>query len=178
MKILITGANGMLAKEVREKFQQGNELTITDVAELDITDEKAVFNFVNNLKPDYIINCAAFTAVDKAEDNYELANKINGDGPTNLAKAAKASGAKLVHISTDYVFGGDLDLSHDYKEDDEKAPVTVYGVTKLHGEQGIEKNMDEYYTSSLQSIEKYFDLVINEEIEENVQVLVDFHINY
>ncbi len=145
MKILITGANGMLAKEVREKFEQGNELTITDVAELDITDEKAVFDFVKNLKPEYIINCAAFTAVDKAEDCYELADKINGDGPTNLAKAAKNVGAKLVHISTDYVFGGDLDLSKDYKEDDEKTPVTVYGITKLHGEQGIEKNMDEYY---------------------------------
>ena len=145
MKILITGANGMLAKEVREKFAKGNELTITDVAELDITDEKAVLYFVNNLNPDYIINCAAFTAVDKAENCYELADKINGDGPTNLAKAAKNVGAKLVHISTDYVFGGDLDISKDYKEDDEKNPVTVYGKTKLHGEQGIEHNMDEYY---------------------------------
>jgi len=67
MKILITGGNGMLAKEVREKFAEGNELTVTDVAELDITDEKAVMDFVSNLKPDYIINCAAFTAVDKAE---------------------------------------------------------------------------------------------------------------
>lgn len=145
MKILITGANGMLAKEVKEKFAEGNELTITDVAELDITDEKAVFEFVNNLKPDYIINCAAFTAVDKAEDCYELADKINGEGPTNLAKAAKVAGSKLVHISTDYVFGGDLDIAKDYNEDDPKEPVTVYGKTKLHGEQGIEENMKEYY---------------------------------
>ena len=145
MKILITGANGMLAKEVKEKFSKGNEITLTDVAELDITDEKAVMNFVNDLKPECIINCAAFTAVDKAEECYELANKINGDGPTNLAKAAKSVGAKLVHISTDYVFGGDLDISKDYKEDDKKEPVTVYGITKLHGEEGIEKNMDEYY---------------------------------
>ena len=145
MKILVTGANGMLAKEVRERFQEGNEIIPTDVAELDITNEKAVYDFVNNLKPDYIINCAAFTAVDKAEECYELADKINGDGPTNLAKAAKAAGTKLVHISTDYVFGGDLDISKDYKEDDEKEPVTTYGKTKLHGEQGIEANMDEYY---------------------------------
>ena len=145
MKILITGANGMLAREVREKFAKGNELTLTDVSELDITDEKAVLDFVNNLKPDYIINCAAFTAVDKAEECYELADKINGDGPTNLAKAAKATGAKLVHISTDYVFGGNLDISKDYQEDDKKEPVTVYGKTKLHGEQGIEENMEEYY---------------------------------
>lgn len=145
MKILVTGANGMLAKEVREKFEKGNEVIATDVAELDITNGQAVMDYVMNLKPDYIINCAAFTAVDKAEECYELADRINGDGPTNLAKAAKTASAKLVHISTDYVFGGDLDLSKDYKEDDLKAPVTVYGKTKLHGEEGIASNMDEYY---------------------------------
>lgn len=145
MKILITGGNGMLAKEVKEKFEKGNELIVTDVTELDITNEKGVYDFITNLKPEYIINCAAFTAVDKAEECYELADKINGDGPTNLAKAAKAIGAKLVHISTDYVFGGDLNIEKDYKEDDEKNPITVYGITKLHGEQGIENNMNEYY---------------------------------
>lgn len=145
MKILITGANGMLAKEVKEKFAKGNEITATDVTELDITNEQLVYEYINNLKPEYIINCAAYTAVDKAEENYELADKINADGPANLAKAAKAVGAKLVHISTDYVFGGDLDISKDYKEDDDKAPVTAYGKTKLRGEQEIEKNMDEYY---------------------------------
>ena len=145
MKILITGANGMLAKEVKEKFLKDNEIILTDVSELDITNEKAVLDFISNLKPDYIINCAAYTAVDKAEDNYELADKINGDGPTYLAKAAKTAGSKLVHISTDYVFGGDLDLSKVYSEDDEKNPVTAYGITKLHGEQGIQNNIDEYY---------------------------------
>lgn len=145
MKILITGGNGMLAKEVKEKFEKENEVIVTDVAELDITNEKVVYDFITNLKPEYIINCAAFTAVDKAEECYELADKINGDGPANLAKAAKAVGAKLVHISTDYVFGGDLNIENDYKEDDEKNPVTVYGITKLHGEQGIESNMEEYY---------------------------------
>ena len=145
MKILVTGANGMLAKEVKEKFSKENEIIATDVAELDITNEKSVMDYVMEIKPDYIINCAAYTAVDKAEENYELADKINGDGPANLAKAAKAVGAKLVHISTDYVFGGDLDISKDYKEDDAKAPVTAYGKTKLRGEQGIEENMDEYY---------------------------------
>ena len=145
MKILITGANGMLAKEVKEKFSVGNEVTLTDVAELDITNEKMVYDFITNLKPDLIINCAAYTAVDKAEENLELADRINGDGPTNLAKAAKAVESKLVHISTDYVFGGDLDLSKAYKEDDEKKPVTAYGITKLHGEQGIQNNLEEYY---------------------------------
>ena len=145
MKILITGANGMLAKEVKEKFEIENELICTDVADLDITNEEAVEKFIEETKPEYIINCAAFTAVDKAETAGEIVEKINGDGPANLAKAAKKAGAKLVHISTDYVFGGDLDVSKDYKEDDEKAPVTAYGITKLHGEEGIEKNMDEYY---------------------------------
>ena len=145
MKILITGANGMLAKEVKEKFSAENEVTLTDVTELDITNEKMVYDFITNLKPDLIINCAAYTAVDKAEENLELADRINGDGPTNLAKAAKTVESELVHISTDYVFGGDLDLSKSYKEDDEKKPVTAYGITKLHGEQGIQNNLDEYY---------------------------------
>lgn len=145
MKILITGAKGMLAKEVIEKFKKGNELILTDVEDLDITNEQAVLDYVTNLKPDYIINCAAFTAVDKAEECQELAEKINGEGPTNLAKAAKQAKSKLVHISTDYVFGGELELTKDYKEDDEKKPVTVYGKTKLHGEQGIEANMSDYY---------------------------------
>ena len=145
MKILITGANGMLAKEVKEKFEKGNEIITTDVAELDITNEQAVMDYIVKASPDYIINCAAYTAVDKAEENYELADRINGDGPANLAKAAKAAGAKLVHISTDYVFGGDLDVSKDYSEDDAKSPVTAYGKTKLRGEQGIEENMEEYY---------------------------------
>ena len=145
MKILVTGANGMLAKEVKERFQKENEVIATDVSELDITNEEKVFEYINNLKPDYIINCAAYTAVDKAEDNYELADRINGDGPANLAKAAKSANSILVHISTDYVFGGDLDVSKDYKEEDPKAPVTAYGKTKLHGEQEIEKNTDKYY---------------------------------
>ena len=145
MKILMTGANGMLAKEVKEKLGKENEIIETDVAELDITNKEAVIDFVTSLKPEYIINCAAYTAVDKAEENYDLADKINGEGPSNLAQAAKKVGAKLVHISTDYVFGGDLDVSKDYKEDASKAPVTAYGKTKLHGEKEIEKNMDEYY---------------------------------
>lgn len=145
MKILITGAKGMLAKEVIEKFQKDNELILTDVEDLDITNEQSVLDYITNTKPDYIINCAAFTAVDKAEECKELAEKINGQGPTNLAKAAKQTKSKLVHISTDYVFGGELDLTKDYKEDDEKKPVTVYGKTKLHGEQGIEENMSDFY---------------------------------
>lgn len=144
MKILITGANGMLAKSVRKRLE-GNELICTDVEDLDITNEEAVLKKVSEIKPEYIINCAAYTAVDKAETAGEIVEKINADGPRNLAKAAKKNDCVLVHISTDYVFGGDLDVEKDYKEDDPKNPVTAYGITKLHGEEAIEENTDKYY---------------------------------
>lgn len=145
MKILITGANGMLAKSVRKRLEKGNELICTDVSDLDITDLEAVKNKVAEIHPEYIINCAAYTAVDKAEDNYDIADKINGDGPKNLAIAAKQQDAVLIHISTDYVFNGELDVEKAYKEEDEVGPVTVYGKTKLHGEQGVQENTDKYY---------------------------------
>ncbi len=145
MKILITGANGMLAKSVIKRVKEGNELILTDVADLDITNLDAVMQFVGEKKPDYVINCAAFTAVDKAEEVYDLADKINGNGPGNLAKAAKSVDATLIHISTDYVFSGDLDVSKAYVEDDEVGPVTVYGKTKLHGEEQVRNNTDKYY---------------------------------
>ena len=145
MKILITGANGMLAKEVKQRFEKDNDLILTDVDELDITDEKAVMKYIEDCKPDCIINCAAYTAVDKAETAGEIVERINADGPGNLAKAANANKSILVHVSTDYVFGGDLDISKDYMEDDSKNPVTAYGKTKLHGEENIAKNIEQYY---------------------------------
>lgn len=144
MKILITGANGMLAKAVKERFKE-HELICTDVAELDITDLSKVKEFVQKSKPNVIINCAAYTAVDKAEEDLELARKINADGPKNLAIAADESNCILVHISTDYVFGGNLSVDKKYKEDDAKSPQTVYGITKLEGEEAIEENMNQYY---------------------------------
>lgn len=144
MKILITGANGMLAKSVKSKLSN-EELICTDVAELDITNKEAVIEFVEKNKPEYIINCAAFTAVDKAETAGKIVEKINAEGPKNLAIAAKKSGAKLIHISTDYVFGGNLDISKAYSEEDEKAPVTEYGRTKLLGEQAIQEKCEQYY---------------------------------
>ncbi len=145
MKILITGANGMLAKSVKKRLEKGNELICTDVADLDITDENAVIKYVENIRPDYIINCAAYTAVDKAEEAGEIVEKINAEGPANLAKASKTINVPLIHISTDYVFGGDLDIEKVYKEDDQKIPVTAYGITKLHGEEKIQENTDKYY---------------------------------
>ena len=144
MKILITGANGMLAKSVIKRLE-GNEIICTDVEDLDITNEETVKEFVTKIKPEYIINCAAFTTVDKAETAGEIVEKINADGPRNLAKAAKENDSVLVHVSTDYVFGGDLDVEKDYKEDDPKNPVTAYGITKLHGEEAIIENLDKYY---------------------------------
>lgn len=135
----------MLAKSVRKRLENGNELICTDVADLDITDEKGVSEFVKQVKPDYIVNCAAYTAVDKAETAGEIVEKINADGPKNLAKAAKENDCVLVHISTDYVFGGDLEVEKDYQEEDPKAPVTAYGITKLHGEEQIQANMEKYY---------------------------------
>ena len=144
MKVLITGANGMLAKEVKNEFKN-YELICTDVDELDITDLEAVQAFVKKVKPDLIINCAAYTAVDKAEDEKELAEKVNRVGPKNLAITSKENDITLVHISTDYVFGGNKPLNEVYKEDDEKEPNTVYGITKLQGEDEIQKNCNKYY---------------------------------
>ena len=145
MKILITGAKGMLAKAVIDQFKDNNELILTDVSELDITDENNTNEFITRIKPEYIINCAAYTAVDKAEEDIELAKKVNSIGPKNLAIAAKKNDAILIHISTDYVFNGELDISKSYIEDDEIAPVTVYGKTKAEGEKNIIENCDKYY---------------------------------
>lgn len=145
MKILITGAKGMLAKAVIDQFKDNNELILTDVSELDITDENNTNEFITRIKPECIINCAAYTAVDKAEEDIELAKKVNSIGPKNLAIAAKKNDAILIHISTDYVFNGELDISKSYIEDDEIAPVTVYGKTKAEGEKNIIENCDKYY---------------------------------
>lgn len=144
MKILITGANGMLAKAVENEFKEDEQI-LTDVAELDITDLEVVKKYVADIKPDLIINCAAYTAVDKAEEQKDLAYKINAIGPKNLAIASKENNSTLVHISTDYVFGGAKPAFEDYKEDDEKNPQAVYGTTKLAGEEFIEKETDKYY---------------------------------
>lgn len=135
----------MLAHAVINQFKENNELICTDVEDLDITDEQKTIEFVNNIKPEYIINCAAYTAVDKAEEDKILAEKVNSIGPKNLAKAAKVSDSTLIHISTDYVFDGEKDVSKCYTEDEKIAPVTVYGSTKASGEKNIKENCEKYY---------------------------------
>ncbi len=146
MNILITGAKGMLAQAIKARFDTPkNHLFLTDSHDLDITDPKQVDETIANLHPDLIINCAAYTAVDQAEQETELAEKVNGLGPENLARATKANNAILVHISTDYIFGGKKPTSESYSENDAKSPTSVYGKTKLAGEEAIIKNCYHYY---------------------------------
>ena len=127
-RVLITGAGGQLGTELAKLLPNA---ILTDVNELDITDEVAVKEFVKAHEIATIVNCAAYTAVDKCEDEETLAAKINIDGPRNLAK----SGAKIVHISTDYVFDG---CGHKpYQPEDEAHPISAYGRTKLAGEKEV-----------------------------------------
>ena len=111
---------------------------------LDICDKEAVISKAKEVSPYFIINCAAYTNVDGCEVNFELANKVNGLALENIANAAKEVDATLIHISTDYVFDGKLDVNKSYTEDMEKAPVTAYGKTKLLGEQNASK-AEKYY---------------------------------
>ena len=145
MNILVTGANGQLGNEMRivSKVSQDNFI-LTDVVEvegqettiLDITDLKAIRAMVKENDVKVIVNCAAYTNVDAAESNEALAEKLNAEAPKNLALAIKENNGLLVHISTDYVFGGDP-YNTPCKEDQKGTPTGVYGLTKLHGEQGI-----------------------------------------
>lgn len=133
--ILVTGANGQLGNEMRLLAEVNKEYTyfFTDVAELDICDEQAVMNFVTTHQIDIIVNCAAYTAVDKAEDNQELCDKLNHVAPGYLAKAIQTRGGYLVQVSTDYVFDGTAHVP--YTEEQPTCPDSVYGTTKLAGEQ-------------------------------------------
>lgn len=132
--ILVTGANGQLGNEMRvlSAEHKGYDYFFTDVAELDICNEQAVMAFVKQHNIHVIVNCAAYTAVDKAEDNIALCTKLNSDAVGYLARAAEANQAEFIQISTDYVFDGTNHLP--YKESDPTCPNSVYGVTKLAGE--------------------------------------------
>jgi len=141
VKLLITGAQGMLAHDVlRLAAQAGHELIAIDLPELDIVDADAVHAFVGDARPDAIINCAAWTDVDGAQTQREAAHAVNAEGAGNLAQAAAHHDARLLHISTDYVFTGvapldDAGAPRAYVESDPVGPQSVYGITKLAGEQ-------------------------------------------
>lgn len=144
MKILITGANGQLGRELTKQYQNKNvELLLTDVADLDITNIDVVYDYFKINKPDVVINCAAHTQVDKCETDIDNAFKINSIGPRNLAQAAYSVGAEIVQISTDYVFNGLGNVQ--IKEYDETSPETVYGDTKLIGEKLVKELNPKHY---------------------------------
>ena len=137
MNILVTGANGQLGNEMRIVAKNSvDNYIFTDVAELDITNAEAVEKMVMDNDVKVIINCAAYTNVDKAEDDSEFAEILNAKAAENLAVAMKKNDGLLVHVSTDYVFGGTKNNTP-CKEDEPANPTGVYGMTKLHGEQAI-----------------------------------------
>lgn len=137
MNILVTGANGQLGNEMRVVARNSADNYIfTDVAELDITDAAAVEKMVTDNDVKVIVNCAAYTNVDKAEDDREFAELLNARAVENLAQTIRRNDGLLVHVSTDYVFGGTKNNTP-CREDEPANPTGVYGVTKLHGEQAI-----------------------------------------
>lgn len=139
MRVLVTGCNGQVGHSLVDQLQNNVELLAVDREELDITNRNAVFTVVSEFKPDFIINAAAHTAVDKAEEEVELSYAVNCDGPRNIAEAANNIGGTVLHISTDYVFPGNKQGV--YSEEDETGPLSVYGESKLAGELAIkEKN--------------------------------------
>ena len=134
MKVLVTGSNGQLGSEIRDLCTnyENIEFVFKDLPELDISDFDSLNSLIINKKINAVINCAAYTAVDKAEENIELAERVNSKGVSNLVKALDKLNGKLIHISTDYVFDGNN--SQPYKESDKVFPVGVYGETKRQGE--------------------------------------------
>ncbi|MBU5488246.1 dTDP-4-dehydrorhamnose reductase [Clostridium sp. MSJ-8] len=155
MNILITGGKGQLASEIKTIIETGRaeigpielnnaKTEFVDVDELDITNLDAVRSYINDFKADVVVNCAAYTNVDGCESNLDAAFKVNAIGPRNLAIACEEVGAKLLHVSTDYVFSGE-DAAAPRKEFDETKPVSAYGTTKLLGEQYVRDFCSRYY---------------------------------
>ncbi|XOV92871.1 MAG: dTDP-4-dehydrorhamnose reductase [Bacteroidota bacterium] len=144
-KIIVTGSKGQLGNEfqVLAKTFQEAEFYLVDVDELDITDEVQVKSYFDQVKPTHCINCAAYTAVDKAETDKELCDKINVTGAVNLAKACKEHGATLYHISTDFVFNGKA--SQPLTEEKATDPICYYGTSKLNGELAIAETTSKHY---------------------------------
>jgi dTDP-4-dehydrorhamnose reductase len=144
MRVVVTGAAGMLGRDMVAEFQRrGHDVIALDRTRLDITDLRVVREAIGSLKPDLVVNCAAYADVDRAESEPDLAMAVNGVGPRNLALACEAQGAALMHISTDYVFDGEK--GSPYEIWDLPNPINVYGKTKLWGENYVRSLMHRYY---------------------------------
>ena len=148
MKVLVTGANGMLGQDLCPILEDaGYEVIETDIQTLDITNPDIVNGVMETEKPDVVIHCAAYTNVDKAEEDINTARLINVTGTENIAKACNQHNAAMVYISTDYVFDGGVNTkrTEPYKPTDKTAPLNSYGLTKLEGEEAVKKNLRKYY---------------------------------
>lgn len=144
MRILVTGVKGQLGYDVvNEITKRGMEAVGVDIDEMDITDAASVDKVIKEAAPDAVIHCAAYTAVDAAEDNEELCRKVNADGPRNIAKVCKELDIKMIQISTDYVFSGQGERP--WEPDDACDPQSVYGQTKYEGEQAVQEILDKYF---------------------------------
>ena len=144
MKVLVTGVGGQLGFDVmRELARRGVEALGADRAEFDITDADATRKCITDYAPDAVIHCSAYTAVDKAEDEAEMCHAVNADGPANIARVCRDIGAKMVYISTDYVFPGTGETF--YEPDDPVGPCNVYGQTKLWGEEAVKEILQKYF---------------------------------
>ena len=144
MKILILGYKGMLGDELVKVFGENNELTLWDRSEIDIADRKDVENKIGELKPEAVINAAAYTAVDLAEgEGKEIAHQVNGEAVGFLAEACEKNNSVLIHYSTDYVFDGENE--NGYKEDEERDPLNEYGRSKARGEELLQEVNPKFY---------------------------------
>ncbi len=141
--IWVIGGKGMLGTEVCRQLEENKIDYVGSDRDVDMTDFSSLEGFASGKNIDFIVNCAAYTAVDKAESEPDLAEKLNSDGPRNIARLAKKIGAKLIHISTDYVFDGSGDSPR--TEDMPIAPLGVYGKTKANGEKAVAEETSEYY---------------------------------
>ena len=145
MRVLVTGAKGQLGTDLMNELnRQGLEAIGVDIEEMEITDAESCRRVISREKPDAVIHCAAYTAVDAAEDNVELCSRINGQGTRNVAQACRDQGIKLMYISTDYVFDGQG--TRPWEPDDPRDPLNVYGETKYQGELAVEELLDQYFT--------------------------------
>lgn len=144
MKVFVTGVKGQLGYDVvNELEKRGMEAVGVDIEEMDITDSTSVNKVIRAAAPDAVIHCAAYTAVDAAEDNEALCRKVNAEGTQNIANVCKDLDIKMIYISTDYVFDGQG--TRPWEPDDERHPLNVYGQTKYEGELAVQNTLDKYY---------------------------------